>query len=112
MEFQKWEKIKRDCLTSSISSRDTFLLSTLDAETEPESGTRDSSVFFGCSFWVSCETWLAVLISDGLCGSWKSSSFSRKLIKTVMLQRKCGAEQRMIINGKCLLYRTKGTLQL
>lgn len=48
----------KDCLTSSISSRETFLLSLPDAETEPASATGVSAVWFCWSFWASWEAWI------------------------------------------------------
>lgn len=64
---------RNNCLTSSISSCETLLLSLLDTETEFESGTAVSVTLFGCSNWDSCDTWLAGFISDVLCESCKGS---------------------------------------
>lgn len=56
-------------LTSSISSRETLLLSLLDIDTEPESATGASTALFCWSLWESCETWVVCCISDVLCES-------------------------------------------
>lgn len=45
-------------LTSSISSRETFLLSLLEMEAEPESGTGASVALLSWSLWDSCEAWV------------------------------------------------------
>jgi hypothetical protein len=58
------------CLTSSISSRETFLPSLLEVDTEAESVTGASVVWlFGWSSWDSCETWVEDCISCVLCDS-------------------------------------------
>lgn len=68
------QKGRTNSLTSSISSRETLLLSLLDMETEPESATGASTGLFCWSLWESCETWVECCISDVLCESCITSS--------------------------------------
>lgn len=66
--LSKFSQIRVSCLTSSISWRDTFLPSLLEAETEPESVTGASAVWlFGWSFLDSREAWVEDCISCELC---------------------------------------------
>ena len=61
------------CLTSSISWRETFLLSLFEADFEPESATGGSILWlFCCSLWESCETW----VEDCSCALWNQKENS------------------------------------